>query len=128
MWSTFKLFVYVAAGRICAAYPVTQTVLLIVACVTSGFVAPGVQRRSGRPFALVQELGDGIEMDGDGRIAAAIVGVGVDFDGVAGIAAAPPQLMAKTATTIRRAARNRGPGPTKVPPFPRLSLLAPRPN
>src|SRR5947209_4482185 len=111
MWSIFRLFVYVAAGRICAAYPVTQIVMLIVACVTSGFVAPGVQRRSGRPFALVQEFGSGIEMVGDGRIAAAIVGVGAGCDGIAGVAAAPPQLAAKTATTIRRAARNRGPGP-----------------
>ena len=64
MWSTFKLFVYVAAGRICAAYPVTQIVMLIVACVTSGFVAPGVQPRSGRPFRLTQEFGAGIVLAG----------------------------------------------------------------
>src|SRR5438552_18914755 len=113
MWSIFRLFVYVAAGRICAAYPVTQIVMLIVAGVTSGFVAPGVQARSGKPFRLTQEFGGGIVLAGGGTIAAAAVGVGVGCEGIGDAVAVPPQLTAKTATTIRRAARNRGLRPTK---------------
>src|SRR5439155_444336 len=31
--------------------------MLIVACVTSGFVAPGVQARSGKPLRLTHEFG-----------------------------------------------------------------------
>ena len=101
--------------------------MLIVACVTSGFVAPGVQPRSGRPFTLTQEFGGVIVLAGGGTIAAAVVGVGCEGIGDA-VAAAPPQLAAKTATTIRRAARNRGLRPTKIPPFPRLRLQAHKPN
>src|SRR5438067_4422883 len=102
MWSIFRLFVYVAAGRICAAYPDTQIVMLIVACVTSGFVAPGVQPRSGKPFRLRHEFGGRIALVGGRTIAAAVVGVGCEGIGD-GVAAAPPQLAAETATTIRRA-------------------------
>src|SRR5438105_9882971 len=119
MWSIFRLFVYVAAGRTCAAYPVTQIVMLIVACVTSGFVAPGVQPRSGRPFTLTQEVGGVIVLAGGGTIAAAVVGVGVGCEGIGdAVAAAPPQLAAKTATTIRHAARNRALRPTKIATLP----------
>src|SRR5438552_3559400 len=105
MWSIFRLFVYVAAGRICAAYPVTQIVMLIVACVTSGFVAPDVQPRSGKPFRLRHEFGGGIALACGRTIAAAVLGVGCEGIGDA-VAAAPPQLAAKTATMIRRAAGN----------------------
>ena len=129
MWSIFRPFVYVAAGRICTAYPVTQIVMLMVACVTSGFVAPGVQARSGKPFRLTHEFGGRIALPGGGTIAAAVVGVGVGCEGIGdAVAAAPPQLTAKTATTIRRASRNRGLRPTKIPPFPWLRLQADRPN
>src|SRR5438105_182871 len=132
MWSIFRLFVYVAAGRTCAAYPVTQIVMLIVACVTSGFVAPGVQPRSGRPFTLTQEVGGVIVLAGGRTIAAAVVGVGVGCEGIGdAVAAAPPQLTAKTATTVttvRHAARNRALRPTTIPPFPRMRLQAHRPN
>src|SRR5207248_7692549 len=101
--------------------------MLIVACVTSVFVAPGVQPRSGNPFRLTHEFGGGVALAGGGTIAAGVVGVGCDGIGDA-IAAAPPQLAAKAATTIRRAARNRGLRPTKIPPFPRLRLQAHKPN
>jgi hypothetical protein len=91
--------------------------------VTSGFVAPGVQIRSGRPFALTQELGGGIEMVGDGRIAAAIVGVGAPCDGAMdAVAPAPPQLMANEATKIKRAARDVRLEAITTPPFPRSRL------
>src|SRR5437660_11309103 len=103
--------------------------MLIVVCVTSGFVAPGVQPRSGRPFTLTQEFGGVIVLAGGGTIAAAVVGVGVGCEGIGdAVAAAPPQLAAKTATTIRRAPRNRGLRPTKIPPYPRLRLQAHKPN
>src|SRR5438477_524072 len=129
MWSTFRLFVYVAAGRTWAAYPVTQIVMLIVACVTSGFVAPGVQSGSGRPFRLTHEFGAGIVPAASGTIAAAVVGVGVGCEGIGdAVAAALPQLTAKTATTIRHAARNRALRPTTIPPFPRMRLQAHRPK
>src|SRR5438552_17341123 len=129
MWSIFRPFVYVAAGRICTAYPVTQIVMLMVACVTSGFVAPGVQARSGKPFRLEHEFGGRIALVWGRTIAAAVVGVGVGCEGIGdAVAAAPPQLTAKTAMTIRHAARNRRLRPTKIPPFPRLRLQAHNPN
>src|SRR5437868_14063464 len=103
--------------------------MLIVACVTSGFVAPGVHPRSGKPFRLRHEFGGGIALAGGGTIAAAVVGAGVGCEGIGdAVAAAPPQLAAKTATTIRRAPRHRGLRPTKIPPFPGLRLQAHRPN
>src|SRR5438046_3765467 len=103
--------------------------MLIVACVTSGFVAPGVQARSGKPFTLTQEFGSAIVLAGGGTIATAVVGVGVGCKGIGdAVAAAPPQLAAKAATTIRRAPRNRALRPTKIPPFPRLRLQAHKPN
>src|SRR5205814_5795669 len=129
MWSIFRPFVYVAAGRICAAYPDTQIVMLMVACVTSGFVAPGVQSRSGKPFRLTQEFGGRIALACGGTIAAMVVGVGVGCEGIGdAVAAALPQLTAKTATTIRHAARNRALRPTTIPPFPRMRLQADRLN
>src|SRR5438128_1220619 len=101
--------------------------MLIVACVTSGFVAPGVQARSGKPLRLTH---DGRIALACGRtIAAAVVGVGVGCEGIGdAVAPAPPQLTAKTATTIRLAARNRALRPTTMPPFPRMRLQAHRPN
>src|SRR5947208_1622696 len=47
--------------------------MVIVACVTSGFVAPGVQPRSGKPFRLRHEFGGGIALAGGGTLAAAVV-------------------------------------------------------
>ena len=96
---------------------------------TSGFVAPGVQPGSGRPFRLTHEFGAGIVPAGGGKIAAADVGVGVGCEGIGdAVAAALPQLTAMTATTIRHAARNRALRPTTIPPFPRMRLQAHRPN
>src|SRR5882762_4064969 len=100
MWSIFRLFVYVVAGRICAAYPITQIVMLIDAWVTSGLIAPGVHTRWGGRLALVHEFGSETAMVGDGTIAAASVGVEV-CDGVDKGAATPPQLTAIAVTTIR---------------------------
>src|SRR5881392_467875 len=101
--------------------------MLIVACVTSVFVAPGVQPRSGKPFRLTHEFGGRIALVGGRTIAAAVVGVGCEGIGDA-VAAAPPQLTAKTATTIRHAARNRALRPTTIPPFPRMRLQADKLN
>src|SRR5207247_6609675 len=93
--------------------------MLIVACVTSGFVAPGVQARSGKPFRLTHEFGGRIALACGRMIAAAVVGVGFGCEGIGdAVAAAPPQLAAKTATTIRRAPRNRGLRPTKIATLP----------
>src|SRR2546421_12734252 len=102
---------YVAAGRICAAYPVTQIVMLIVAWVTSEFVAPGVQPRSGRPFALAQGVDGGDVLAGGGTTAAAIVGVG-DGRVETAVAPAPPQAAAKATTRRTIPPRNRGIRPT----------------
>src|SRR5437667_743175 len=86
---------------------------------TSGFVAPGVQPGSGRPFRLTHEFGAGIVPAGGRTIVAAVVGVGVGCEGIGdAVAAAPPQLTAKTATTIRHAARNRALRPTTIPTLP----------
>jgi len=90
-----------------------------VACVTSGFVAPGVQARSGKPLRLTHEFGGRIALACGRTIAAAVVGVGVGCEGIGdAVAAAPPQLTAKTATTIRHAARNRALRPTTIPTLP----------
>src|SRR5437773_10193328 len=121
MWSIFRLFVYVAAGRIWAAYPVTQIVMLIVACVTSGFVAPGVHARSGRPFALTQEFGSGTAPVDRGTSAAGVVGVGeVDFSEGSKSArgAAPPQPAVTATAIVILAARRRASHPFKTAPFP----------
>src|SRR5206468_2010469 len=56
---------------------------------------------------------------GGGTIAAAVVGVAVGCEGIGdAVAAAPPQLTAKTATTIRHAARNRALRPTTILTLP----------
>src|SRR5439155_9944534 len=129
MWSIFRLFVYVAAGRICAAYPVTQIVMLMVACVTSGFVAPGVQARSGKPFRLTHEFGGRIALACGRMIAAAVVGVGFGCEGIGDAVAAAPRNSRQRRLQQSDAHRETaGPAPPRSPPFPRLRLQADRPN
>src|SRR5437588_10375571 len=121
MSSIFRPFVYVAGGRIWATYPLTQMVMPIVAWVTSGFVAPGVHLRSGRPFALVHELGGGTLAVGIGTIAAAAVGfpAGDASDAARGAA---PQLTANATTQITLAVRDPGPCPFTLLTLPGGSL------
>src|SRR5438046_9799405 len=117
MWSIFRLFVYVAAGRISAAYPVTQIVMLIVAWVTSGFVAPGVHARSGRPFALTQEFGGGTAPVDVGTSAPAIVGIGGCCEGsTAALGVAAPQPAARLKAIATLAARRRASHPSTSHP------------
>jgi hypothetical protein len=115
-----------------------QIVILIVAWETSGFVAPGVHTRSGRPLALTQEFGGGTVPVGTDTIATAIVGVAplvcADSDGVLGVAAA--QLAANAATMNTLATRDREVRPFKPHPShgeattsaPQLSSRKSKPN
>src|SRR6516225_879962 len=48
MLAAFSGSVMLSAGRTVSVQPSTQIVLSIVACVTAGLSAPGVQARSGR--------------------------------------------------------------------------------
>src|SRR5438093_6826510 len=94
-------------------------VMRMVASVTSGFVAPGVHVRSGRPFAVVQEFGSEMVPVGWATSAAAVVGVGLAAVGERSTATdAAPQLPAKAAMTITLAARDSGLCPFTAPPFP----------
>ena len=95
--------------------------MLIVAWVTLGFVAPGVQPRSGSPFAAMHEFGGGTVPVGPGASAAAVVGVtiGVVCEEIEGAGtAADSQLTAKEVTKIRLTTRDRGERPFKPQPFP----------
>jgi hypothetical protein len=62
MLASFSGSVTDVVGRIVSVYPGTQIVVSIVACVTAGFNAPGVQCRSGitnspRPLAWQEPAG-----------------------------------------------------------------------
>src|SRR5438309_10755344 len=107
--------------------------MLTVAWVTSGFVAPGVQARSGRPLELLHEFGGGTVAVGIATSATAAVAVGppsVGSDPARGTEV--PQPIAKTATTITPAALCRGAHPFNAHPSHRegysalLAFRAPR--
>jgi len=77
----------------------------------------------------MQVFGGGIVLVGGGRMAAAIVGVGgVGEELEVTAAGPPPQLAAKAATRITRAAQNHGLGLCTIPPFPEMRVQAHRPN
>src|SRR5881394_2505368 len=86
--------------------------MLIVAWVTSGFVAPSVHARSGSPAALAHEFGGGTGSVGAGTSAPAVVGIGGCCEGsTAALGVAAPQPTARPKAIATLAARRRASHP-----------------